>query len=775
MSKTFEGYLLDLYDLEGNITLWVKGENETRSFHDTHYPTFYVKAEKDYERKFVGRLKELNALLKEPDRVTKLGFYDNEPTSVLKICLSRPSVLRTIYHKIFAFYEKADVYHSDIELTTSYLYAKNLFPLAKVRVIYDERNRVTKIDPLSDLKYKDYDVPYLTTLEISFKENHRIGYSKSNPLVLSSGEFREELYYQNIAYLLHRINEILLSRDPDIILSSYGDQSIFPFLFYESQKHRIKLAFDRDKGPITRKVQTKGTSFETYGQVIYRAPNYPLFGRLHIDSNNSFVFKESFLLGIIELARLSRIPIQRMARASTGTALTNIEMAVALKRDYLVPWQKAALERPKTLYELIRNDKGGLVTIPNLSTGSVLENVAQLDFAQMYPSIMSKYNISPETVNCICCDRDETKTFIPGTGYHICSKRRGVVSEALEDILERRKYYKEQIEKNPDDSSIYEARQNALKWMLVTSFGYLGYRNAKFGRLESHESVTAIGREVLLIAKEEAEDAGYLFLHAITDSLFISKPNEEKFSRDELLRLCERISERTKIQLKIEGIYDWLFFPASKTDHEIGVVNRYFGKFSNGEIKKRGIFVRRKDMPTFIKLFQTSIFTILESCSNRKELHEAIPRIEELFYSFVAKVENDSVPIADLFLRRTISKGKEEYVGNNASNNSLQSLAESGITVEPGEKIKFLVTRGYKGKRIYLPEETALKSDQRPVVHKEYYRGLLIQAMEEIVEHLLPREYFKALKENQLLLPMFSAKNFEACVDATQLMHRHLR
>ncbi|EMO53823.1 hypothetical protein LEP1GSC172_4439 [Leptospira noguchii] len=35
-----------------------------------------------------------------------------------------------------------------------------------------------------------------------------------------------------------------------------------------------------------------------------------------------------------------------------------------------------------------------------------------------------------------------------------------------------------------NDSSSYEARQSALKWMLVTSFGYLGYRNAKFGRLE---------------------------------------------------------------------------------------------------------------------------------------------------------------------------------------------------------------------------------------------------------------------------------------------------
>jgi hypothetical protein len=31
--------------------------------------------------------------------------------------------------------------------------------------------------------------------------------------------------------------------------------------------------------------------------------------------------------------------------------------------------------------------------------------------------------------------------------------------------------------------------RNSLKWILVTSFGYLGFNNAKFGRIDAHIAV----------------------------------------------------------------------------------------------------------------------------------------------------------------------------------------------------------------------------------------------------------------------------------------------
>ncbi|MCR1795360.1 DNA polymerase domain-containing protein [Leptospira sp. id769339] len=748
--ETFNGFVFDVYSLEETIYLWIKGESEIRLFTDTFYPSIYISGEERYENAFLKRLLDLHAVYGTPERVIKTSFYENRPREVLKITLSKPSVLQRIYRKLYAFYEKLEIFHSDLEVTNAYMLEKNIFPIANVKVTHEQGN-IRCIECLSNLKSCDYKIPDFSKLQMFLKHNHRIGYSASNPLVFSNeGGFYAEVFENTAKKLLHRINEILSDLDPDIILSAYGDQAIFPFLFSLAEKTKVRLLFDRDPNAIQRKIITKGTTFETYGQVIYKAPSYPLFGRLHIDSSNSFVFKESFLLGILELARLSRLPIQRMARASTGTALTCIETDVAIRKKYLVPWQKAAIERPKTAFELLQVDKGGLVYLPDTSV-SVRENVAQLDFSQMYPSIMAKYNISPECINCPCCENDTEKILVPETSYHICTKRRGVVSDALEDILIRRKFYKTQIEESIGDSSIYDARQNALKWMLVTSFGYLGYRNAKFGRLESHESVTAIGREVLLLAKEVAEANSYVFLHAITDSLFISKKDSGKFSDEELKELCSKITEKTKIEMKVEGVYEWLIFPASKQDSKIGVVNRYFGKFTSGKTKIRGVFIRRKDTPLFVKAFQTQVLEVMATASTKGELISKKYEIESIYDYFVDQLYSGKVQIPDLFLRRSISKSREEYSANNASSATLNILYSLGIQVEPGEKVKYLVVREVKNKRSYLPEEAALTSPTLPKIHFEFYRELLIQALEELLEHILPLEYFRSLRENQLI------------------------
>jgi DNA polymerase elongation subunit (family B) len=71
---------------------------------------------------------------------------------------------------------------------------------------------------------------------------------------------------------------------------------------------------------------------------------------------------------------------------------------------------------------------------------------------------------------------------------------------------------------------VYKERASAHKWLLVTCFGYLGYKNARFGRIEAHEAVTAYGREALLQAKEAAEDLGGTVLHLYVDGLWVKQP-----------------------------------------------------------------------------------------------------------------------------------------------------------------------------------------------------------------------------------------------------------
>ncbi|MDA2917476.1 DNA polymerase, partial [Nitrospinae bacterium AH_259_B05_G02_I21] len=205
------------------------------------------------------------------------------------------------------------------------------------------------------------------------------------------------------------------------------------------------------------------------------------------------------LEGLMELARVSKIPVQRTARTSTGTCITNMQLERAVRDGILIPWRKRRPEEFKTGLELLTTDKGGLTYQPVLG---VHENVAEIDFSSMYPTIMATYNVSPETVGCACCTN-----LVPEIGCSICQKREGLVSKTLRPILDKRARYKELMKKarSQEEREVYDSRQSALKWMLVTCFGYLGYKNARFGKIEAHEAVTAYGREKLLQAKEVAE------------------------------------------------------------------------------------------------------------------------------------------------------------------------------------------------------------------------------------------------------------------------------
>ncbi|XDD49351.1 DNA polymerase domain-containing protein [Leptospira sp. WS92.C1] len=759
-----EGYLFDIYHIEDTIYLWIKDRNENALlFYDFYQPIIYARGNESILKKLVQRLYQLKALAAIPSYEEQTLFYENLKVPVLKLTISRPSVLSKVSKKLYALYGRFDIYHSDIEISTSYMVEKGLFPLCKLKLSFTEEKdgkKIHKIEATDRIKNLEYTVPNLKTLYMSLSKSHRIG-MKDNFILFRSDQNSWEFSGRNPKDLLDQINDLLKQEDPDIILSSFGDQVIFPYLFSQAQRLKVFPAFDRDKSsPISRNIQTKGTSYNTYGTIVFRAPSYPLFGRWHIDSENSFVHKEADLLGIIELARLSRLPIQKMARASTGKALTSIETDVALRRGYLVPWQKSAIESPKTALQLLEADKGGLVFQPDISYGMTAENVAQLDFAQMYPSIMVLHNISPECVNCSCCKNDPSVSIVPGLGYKICNKRIGIVSEALDHVLERRAYYKNKVKETNDEKIIADCnlKQSSLKWMLVTSFGYLGYRNAKFGRLESHESVNAFAREKLLLAKETAEERGYVFIHAITDSIFIRKEDSSPFSEEELRELCLEIKNRTEVKIDVDGIYTWLLFPASSQDPKMPVANRYMGRFASGKLKCRGIGSRRKDLPVFVKNAQKEMLEWMRGKTKIKDLKESEMEILDIYNRYDSKLKSEKVFLEELLIRRSTSKDLDEYEVDGPAALALYNLKELGIDVQAGEKIRYLVlNRKSKSKdQWYLPEEAIqILKQKNKQIHwdKTYYRKLLTNVFREIWAPFASFQDFESLIDEQRWLP----------------------
>jgi len=271
---------------------------------------------------------------------------------------------------------------------------------------------------------------------------------------------------------------------------------------------------------------------------------------------------------VLDLVSRSKKPVQELAWASIGNVLTAIQICEAHDRGVLVPWNSWRHEFYKPMGTLHDADRGGFIFAPEVG---LHENVHELDFSSLYPNIICTRNVSPDVIRCDChSDRDD----VPGLGYSICDDR-GYLVDVLQPIIDARDEIKAAIRRekdrnDPDEDRLaeLEGRSGALKWILVACFGYQGFSNAKFGRIECHEAINAFAREILLTAKQRLEAGGWRVVHGIVDSIWVTPdPDVNDEDREDLQTLATEITERVEIRLEHEAHYDWVaFVPQRESD-----------------------------------------------------------------------------------------------------------------------------------------------------------------------------------------------------------------
>ena len=716
------GRLFDLYPLGSSMILWIKSEDGgLRRFEDPFRPRFYAQGKKT-------NLFDLFHSLSAGRRAAgyqwtrKKELWSGDEVEVMEIEIVDSEYYAQLPRILPQWEERITFYNCDIPLPQTYLYEKKIFPTGRC-IVEVEGNRIFEIhpDPSESVWIDDEDVLDLRVMELRALNQNGSGRGWRS-LVLECEGYRVEMETIDVG----EIERFLKHFDPDVILSDDGDASILPLLFSEEKRWKTSISWDREPYPLKRQIHPKGRSYFSYGRTYYRAPAHLFLGRWHIDRRNSFLYGESGMEGVVELARLAKIPVQRMARTSPGTAITSMQLDRAFQDNILIPWRKGEPERFKTAWDLLVADKGGLVFQPKLG---IFEDVAEIDFASMYPTMMAIHNISPETVLCGCCENHR----VPEAGYTICEKRKGIVPKTLHPILTRRTWLKKMAkEGDPEKREIYNRKQTALKWMLVTSFGYLGYRNARFGRIEAHEAVTAFGRESLLQAKEICEEEGFELLHAITDSLWIRKKG---FREEEILELCQKISEATGITMSLEGIYRWMAFLPSKGNPESPVANRYFGLFKNGKIKARGLSFRRGDMPPLIQEAQVRMIEVLSETKNMEDFQSKIPEILDLLLEYSLKLKDGQTKQEDLAIGKRISQEPNAYKVDSLTALAAQQLEDVGIEIHPGEKVRYVIKNAEsKDKAERVKPFPLVGPDDTYDVKK--YLEMLVKATEEILIHV---------------------------------------
>jgi DNA polymerase elongation subunit (family B) len=411
-----------------------------------------------------------------------------------------------------------------------------------------------------------------------------------------------------------------------------------------------------------------------------------LFGRVHIDEGNTFALSECSFDGLYEIARICRMPLHTSSRASIGSSMSSLQFYQAVKDDILIPRNKSIPEAFKSGYELLVGDRGGIVYEPVVG---LHDEICEVDFSSMYPALMVKHNISAETVLCKCCPDSSRR--IPDMNFHICERKTGIVPKTLEFVVNKRQTYKSLRDETSDVAlkELYDRRQAALKWILVTCFGYLGYKNAKFGTVDGHIGVCAFGRDAFLKAARIAERREFSVVHGIVDSLWLKKPNA---TVEECNDLCVEVSREIGVPLNFEGKYKWIVFLPSKVHPGIGVLNRYYGVMENGKIKIRGVETRRHDTPKFVYDAQMEMINVFAAANNAQEFLLKIPDALKVVKNYRQKLLNGEVPVWDLIVTKHLSKQPGKYRQRVSQAIAAEQLAREGAEVNAGKNVRFLYT-----------------------------------------------------------------------------------
>ncbi|MFP4038762.1 MAG: DNA polymerase domain-containing protein [Candidatus Nanohaloarchaea archaeon] len=445
----------------------------------------------------------------------------------------------------------------------------------------------------------------------------------------------------------------------------------------------------------------------SYGRKMHSPSRYSVSGRAVIDESSSFMLSEAGMEGLYDLVERTWKPLQEVAWASIGNILTAIEIRRAYDNNVLTPWKNWTPEEPKKASTMRKADRGGFIFSP---MPGVYEDVHELDFASLFPNIMVRKNISPETVNCSCCNNSR----VPELDYSICEKQIGFIPHVLGPIIRDRSRYKQK------DTDYSGKASSALKWILVSCFGYMGHAHASYGAIECHQAIQAFDRKIMVETKDMLEDEGLEIKHGIIDSIWASGSNVEK--------ACEKVSEEIGIELEHEHSFDWIAFVPRKNSN-ISTLNRYFGKTVEGETVTAGIEMRQSSTPDIVKNCQSEMI---------EKIHEDREEALKILEKYISRVRNGEVDFENLVIEKKISQNPEAYKSVNKSAEAAKRMKRKGIDVKAGQKLRYVVRDSASRPRVLLDFEEIDRYD------KDFYVERLENAAKSVLKPFGSAHRFEA-------------------------------
>jgi DNA polymerase, archaea type len=367
----------------------------------------------------------------------------------------------------------------------------------------------------------------------------------------------------------------------------------------------------------------------------------------------------------MQLSSLVSLPLDHVMTAATGFRIEWFLIKQTRSLGELIPRR---IEQPYLPYA------GGLVLSPK---PGLHNDIAVLDFKSMYPNIMIRYNLSPDTY--VTPDEPEPEGGVyeaPEVGHKFRRAPPGFYKEALIFLIEVRNRIRGRMKKLTSgtvDYGILDARQKAVKIITNAAYGYAGWVGARWYIKPVAEAASAWGRYTILSASHLAEKKGLQIIYGDTDSLFLTY-NPKKFSE-----LKAEINEESGLAVEVGEVYKRIFFTEAK--------KRYAGLRQDNTLDIVGLEVIRGDWAEVAKTVQEHVLEII--------LKEKSPKkAVDYVHSVIADLKDRKIPLRDLIIWKTLTKPPDQYAIRAPHVEAAKMLKEKGWNLSSGDKVGYVILAG---------------------------------------------------------------------------------
>jgi len=395
--------------------------------------------------------------------------------------------------------------------------------------------------------------------------------------------------------------------------------------------------------------------------------------------NNEMVMKL-----ILLLSRIAKMPIEDITRSQVSAWIRNMLYYEHRKRGWLIPNKEDILNvKGQTHTKAIIKGKkyaGAVVLDPPLG---IFFDVYVLDFASLYPSIISKWNLSYETVNC----RPDAERPIPELPHTVCHDKPGLTSTLVGILRDLRVHVYKKLAKKaptPAERQLYDVVQSAMKVFINASYGVFGAETFPLYCPPVAELTTALARYIMTSTVLKAIELGLIPVYGDTDSLFLWNVSEEK-----LKKLVE-YTEELGIDIELDKIYKFVMFSGRKKN--------YLGVTNDGSVIVKGIVAKKRNAPPIVKELVEEIINALRNINSVEDISKVRETVIAMVKEVETRIREKKITLDKLGIKIVLNKNLNEYTKNKPQHvKAAEQLLKYGINVGRGDAIIIIKTKDAVG------------------------------------------------------------------------------